>query len=264
MERKRKFICLKKKAVYQRGILLLFVLLILQLTYVRLQENDTYCMTASETDYLQESKESEGDLVVAEGMQQVDLYPGTYELTVCAKTEIDDAAFQVLDVWSNTLLAEHEYTPGEEYHTVRFTTNQIYRDVVVRSVLKTDVDGNSLKEKNDSNGWKNILRIYGYTMTSDGTVCCDADWEMILLLIFLILLSAGVYRMVQKRKPAFLALIILCAGVSVPFLSEHIPLGQDIQFHMSRICSLGIAIQNHQIPQRLTFTLGGGSISPIM
>ena len=255
-----KFMTFEKcKKTYQRALFLVLIILFLSLTYTRLKENDTYSKNTTEAGYLEEAENVSGDLVLAEEMEQVNFYAGTYELTICAKTDADNAAFQVIDLWTNTVLAEHEYTPGEEYHTVHFTTTKLYHDVVVRSILKgvgeeANYDGNP----------KDVVSIYGYTMNSDGTVCCDAKWEVLLLTVYIGAVMLGIRRIVRKRKPVPFLLLMLSSCVSLPFLSEHLPMSHDIYFHMSRICSLGMAIQNHQIPQRLTATLGGNSIVPIM
>ncbi len=255
--------------IYREFLLLALMVSALLMSYIALKENDScFWETSSDAGYLPEYQIDDEYIILAEGMEQVTLYPQTYELTVDAKTESDAVSFQVLDRWSHTLLAEHVYTPGEEYHTVRFTTDQIYQDVVVRSIYRgplSEYDHSVNKaETVDATDLDGVIRIYGYTMRSDGAVGCDAKWEIILLAAFLSMLFLGIHRATHKGKNSCLFLLALSAGASLPFLSNYLPEGHDISFHMARICSIGLAIQNHQIPQRLNYTLGGNEIIPIM
>lgn len=257
MNRFRSF---EKKKAYYGFLVLLCAVFFLFLTYIRSRENETFFASSTEAGYVEDDREDQGNIVLAEGMEQIYLYPGTYELTIDARTQEDSITFQVVDRWSNTLLTEHVYTPGEEYHTVRFSTDRIYEDVVVRSVMPETDQCMGIVNKEDNR----ILNIYGYTMTSDGYVCCDTFWGMLLLVLLLALLFLGVDRLLSRRQPAALFLTLLSACVSLPFLCNYMPEGHDIRFHMARICSLGIAIQERQIPRRLTSVLGGSSIIPIM
>ena len=255
--------------LYRKCLLIVLIALILSMSYIALKGNDSFfSATSSDAGYLQNYTIADGYIVLAEGMEQVTLYPQTYELTIDAKTESDAISFQVWDRWSHTLLAEHAYIPGEEYHTVRFTADRIYQDVIVRSIyngsLSEHDDSVNEAEETDEIILDDIIRIYGYSMHSDGTVGCDAKWEIVIFAAFLMTLFLGIRRAAYKGKGACLFLLVLSAGASLPFLSNYLPEGHDISFHMSRICSLGIAIQEHQIPQRLTYTLGGNEIIPIM
>lgn len=254
----------KREKKHRQVLLVMLIMLLLILSYIRLREADSFFAAASDAGYLEEYQEIDGNTVLAEGMEQVNLYPGTYELTIDAKTESDATFFQVVDRWNHTLLAEHVYTPGEEYHTVRFTTDHICRDVIVRSFLKGTSDLETLNLDGNTEDQDRILRIYGYTMSSDGSVCNDAKWEILLFAVFLMLLFAGIHRAVYQRKRADLFLFLISSCASLPFLSEFLPRGHDLGFHTARILSIGLSIQEHLFPQRLTAALGGDSIIPIM
>ncbi len=253
-----------RERIYRQFLLAMFIVLLLVLSYIRLREADSFFAASSDAGYPEEYQEIDGNAVLAEGMEQVNLYPGTYELTIDAKTESDATLFQVVDRWNHTLLAEHVYTPGEEYHTVRFTTDHICRDVVVRSILTGADVRECLNDDGNTEEQDRILRIYGYTMSSDGPVCSDAKWEILLFGVFLLLLFAGIHRAVYQKKRADLFLFLISSCASLPFLSEFLPRGHDLGFHTARILSIGLSIQEHLIPQRLTAALGGDSIIPIM
>ncbi len=261
---------IKGRQRYQKCVAAGLTLLVLVMSYIALKEYDTaFLAISSDAGYIKEQQIVDGGCtVLAIGMEQVILYPQTYELTIDARTESDAFSFQVLDRWTHTLLAEHAYTPGEEYHTVRFTTDQTHRDVIVRSIyngVKSDLDDSSATVETTWTGEKeDVLKIYGYTMKSDGKVGCDAKWDFCFLVLFLALVFFGGYRALHKGEFAVLFLSILSFGASLPFFGEYLPLGHDIRFHVSRILSLAFAIQEGQIPQRLTYTLGGSEIVPIM
>lgn len=254
----------KREKKYRQFLLVMCIMFLLILSYIRLREADSFFAASSDAGYPEEYQTIDGNTVLAEGMEQINLYPGTYELTIDAKTESDATLFQVVDRWNHTLLAEHVYTPGEEYHTVRFTTDHICRDVIVRSILKGTSDLETWNIDGDTEDQDRILRIYGYTMSSDGPVCSDAKWEVLLFAVFLMLLFAGIYRAVYQKKRADLFLFLISSCASLPFLSEFLPRGHDLGFHMTRILSIGLSMQEHLFPQRLTAALGGDSISPIM
>ncbi len=259
----------KARKQYQKCILGAMLLLLVIMSYVALREYDTtFSAVSNDAGYLEKQQIVDGCTVLAVGMEQVILYPQTYELTIDAKTESDSVSFQVLDRWTHTLLAEHVYTPGEEYHTVRFATDRIHRDVIVRSVYDgTMSDAGDSSEPVETSGateQESILKIYGYTMRSDGKVGCDAKWDLYLFVLFLALVFFGVWRFFSKGRGAVLFLSTLSFCVSLPFFSEYLPMGHDIRFHISRILSIAYAIQERQIPQRLTYTLGGSEIVPIM
>ncbi len=247
----------------------MLILFVLVMSYIALKEYDTtFSAVSSVAGYLEEPQTADGYTILAVGMEQDVLYPQTYELTIDARTESNAVYFQVWDRRSHILLAEHAYTPGEEYHSVRFTIDRICQDVVVRSVYNENASGSdALSDANakiQTTGQGSVLRIYGYTLHSDGKVGCDARWDICLWVLLIALMLFGACRAFYKGEFAVLFLSMLSWGVSLPFFCEYLPMGHDIRFHISRILSLAFAIQEHQLPQRLTYTLGGAGIVPIM
>ena len=244
------------------------MLLILGLMYVRLRENDEYTASLTDAGYVDAASyaaEASGvnasviardgtDYVIfAEGFEQIYLYSGTYEVSICAKgSDAEVAFYQVVDVSTNTILAEHDYTPGEEYHVVRFTTDVNCERVVIRSYI-SEADADS----------GNAVTIYGCTITSDGAVCNDAGWITGLVLILAVLTGLGIHRWIERGKGAVMSLTALTVLASLPFMSEKLPYLHDMWFHIARIFSLGQAFTAGEVPQRL-LQMGGASIIPLM
>ena len=102
----------KREKKYRQFLLVMCIMFLLILSYIRLREADSFFAASSDAGYPEEYQTIDGNTVLAEGMEQINLYPGTYELTIDAKTESDATLFQVVDRWNHTLLAEHLYTTG--------------------------------------------------------------------------------------------------------------------------------------------------------
>lgn len=239
---------------YYRSILFFLVFVVLLgLTYIRLRGNDSLYAAETEIGYVDHETAAADPGLVAEGCEQVYLYPGEYRVVIDARTESEQAYFQVVDRWSNTILAQQSFTPGEEFHVLEFTTTDYFEDVVIRSYLPVEDEGNELK-------------LYGYTFLSLGAVCEDAKWTIGLLAI----LGIAFWLLIRSEKRQAGSsrewLILLSAAMlaSLPFAGKGIPAGHDLYFHTGRIYSLGQAILHGQLPQRLSESMGGYSIIPIM
>ena len=160
-----------------------------------------------------------------------------------------------MDVASNTVLAEHAYTPGDEYHVVRFTLEDNCEDVVVRSyVPESETDENEGEP----------VSVYGYTLTSDGYVCNDAKWEMLMIAMFLIAAVLGIRLWLSRNTIYVLVLTLLSGLASLPYVGNNLLYGHDLYFHMARIFSLAKAMNAGDLPQRLLEKTGGASIIPTM
>lgn len=235
------------RKVYYGFLLLVLVLGFLAGGYRNLKKSDAMPVISSggESVLLGEDGKVEED----EGFSYVYLPSGSYEMTICAKTEVSGAYYEILDKQTNVVYARKEYAAGEEYHTVRFTTDRPMKLMVVRNV-----------------SGEGTLTVYGYTLTPlDGVSCTDAKRTVQLAILFLMLLAVGVYRARYKDQKAFLLVTILAFAASLPFLSETIPEVHDIQFHLQRIAGIAEAVRDGQIPQRInTMFAGNGNITPIM
>ncbi len=237
---------------YYRSILFFLLFLIfLGMSYVRLRENDSLYVAETEIGYVDKKAAADNPDLVAEGCEQVYLYPGEYRVVIDAKTESDLAYFQVVDRWSNTILAQHEIRKGEEFHVVEFTATEHYEDVVIRSYLPAEDKANDLK-------------IYGYTFLSTGSVCEDAKWTIGLLAILGAAFWLLIRSVIAGHRREWLILLTTATLACLPFAGKGIPAGHDLYFHTGRIYSLGQAILNGQLPQRLSESMGGYSIIPIM
>ncbi len=202
---------IKGRQRYQKCVAAMLILLVLVMSYIALKEYDTtFSAVSSVAGYLEEPQTADGYTILAVGMEQDVLYPQTYELTIDARTESNAVYFQVWDRRSHILLAEHAYTPGEEYHSVRFTIDRICQDVVVRSVYNESAsESDALSDANaktQTTGQGSVLRIYGYTLHSDGKVGCDARWDICLWALLIAIILFGAYRAFYKGEFAILFL----------------------------------------------------------
>lgn len=237
------------RRIWYRILILAVILTWLVLTWVKLRPDDY--MDPVTSDSGQEAELSYADLENGyyDDFRQIYLMPGTYQLTIDARTSAETARYEVVDQQTNQVYAEGQYDPGEEYHAVSFSCNSPIHCMVVRSFPGKDSE----------------LSIYGYTLEADDAVCSDSRWFIILTLQFLLLLWIGWRRSVRKSRPAFLALTILAAVVSLPFLGSNLPSGHDLSFHLARIESLGYAIRDGQVPERINTAFAGhGNITPIL
>lgn len=176
-----------------------------------------------------------------------DLYPGAYTLTVQYQTQAVGGCVEVFDPGSQCVLARAEYTPGGDTLRLPVTVSDYLPVLWVNSIAG---DG--------------ALFLETYTLASDGPVYTDAWW-----LPALALAAAGscawCLRRRQRGHEQDIWLWLLAGAFSLPFLTDHLPCGMDIEFHLSRIAGLGAALRAGQFPVRLNADLlPGGYISPIM
>ena len=265
----------KLKRCYYMVIAAAAILAVLCLTYVRRWGNDVFEDSSADpgyvsASYLRSNTQQglsydhylpDGYTLVAEGFEQIYFYPGTYRLSIDAQTISENAFYQVTDLWTNTILAEGTYDPGQSNHWLWFTTEETYQYVVVRSyVLTADLQ----EDGTETCDYTDVLAISAYSMFSDSDVVTDSKWELLLMLILAALIGCGIYRMMYLRRPELLALSAMSVIVSLPFAADFLPYGYDTQFHLARIYSLGQAFSEGQIPQRINQTITNGGITPIL
>ena len=235
----------KVRTWYYAGILVIGFVVMFLLTYFSLRQVD-YLPTISTNEKTEIG--NGGKKESAYGFGYTYLQPGTYMLTVDAKTDAAGAYYEVVDQQTNAIYAVKEYTPGEEYHTVRFTTDRVAKSLRVRS---TSGEG--------------PLKVYGYTMTQDGRGCTDAKWAVLLGMTGGLLLFWGLYLARQKRRPAFFIVTGMAFFCALPFMAPSIQSAHDLSFHLARIEGIAAAIRDGQIPQRInTMFAGNGNITPMM
>lgn len=238
---------LQIKKLYYGGLFIVLLFVCLYGIYVGLLEKDKMPVISSEGNAVvlgENAGKAESD-----GFPIVYLLPGTYELSVCAKTEKEGAYYEVIDKYTNVSYASKNYDPGEEYHVVRFTTDRPLKIMAVRSVAG-----------------KGKLTIYGYTLTSmDAITCSDAKRTAQISGVFVLILLMGAYLAYYKKKPNFLFVTVMAAAACLPYMAANIPQIHDIQFHLQRIEGIAEAIRDGQFPQRInTMFAGNGNITPLM
>lgn len=176
-----------------------------------------------------------------------DLYPGAYTLTVQYQTQVAGGCVEVFDPGAQRLLARAEFTPGGDTLRLPVTVEDYLPVLWVNSIAG---DG--------------VLFLETYAMASDGPVYTDAWW---LLALALVLAGSCAWCLRRRRQgqEQDIWLWLLAAAFSLLFLTDHLPYGMDIEFHLSRIAGLGAALRAGQFPVRLNADLlAGGYISPIM
>ena len=235
----------KVRTWYYAGIVVIGFVVMFLLTYFSLRQVD-YLPTISTNEKTEIG--NSGKKESAYGFGYTYLQPGTYMLTVDAKTDAAGAYYEVVDQQTNAIYAVKEYTPGEEYHTVRFTTDRVTKSIRVRS---TSGEG--------------PLKVYGYTMAQEGRGCTDAKWAVLLGMAGGLLLFWGLYRARQKRHPTFFIVTGMAFFCALPFMAPSIQSAHDLSFHLARIEGIAAAIRDGQIPQRInTMFAGNGNITPMM
>ena len=235
----------KVRTWYYAGIVVIGFVAMFLLTYFSLRQVD-YLPTISTNEKTEIG--NSGKKESAYGFGYTYLQPGTYMLTVDAKTDAAGAYYEVVDQQTNAIYAVKEYTPGEEYHTVRFTTDRVTKSLRVRS---TSGEG--------------PLKVYGYTMAQEGRGCTDAKWAVLLGMAGGLLLFWGLYRARQKRRPALFIVTGMAFFCALPFMAPSIQSAHDLSFHLARIEGIAAAIRDGQIPQRInTMFAGNGNITPMM
>lgn len=176
-----------------------------------------------------------------------DLYRGEYTLTIQYRTPVAGGRVEVFDPGAQRLLAQSEFTPGGDTVQLSFTVAEYLPLLWVNCIAG-----------------EGALDLDTYTLASVGPVYTDAWW-----LLALALLAAGSFvwclRRRRRGQEQDVWLWLMAAAFSLPFLTDHLPAGMDLEFHLSRIAGLGAALRAGQFPVRLnTDLLAGGYISPIM
>lgn len=237
---------------YRQVVLLLFCLLILFMTWMRLRELDYLAVHVADSGYVEDRTARNGDRILAEACEQIYMYPGSFRLAIRTAAPDERAYIQVYDKWRNDVIAQQPYDPNEEVQNVYFTTDKIQIDVVVRTLTADP----SLQGED--------LGIKEYFIISDERVCTDANWFVALLALLMILFYLGYRRMVRLRRPAFWLLTAAAALTALPFYSIGLQDGHDMGFHLTRIANIGLAMVEGYYPERLNLLSGGGTIIPIM
>jgi hypothetical protein len=177
-----------------------------------------------------------------------DLYPGTYHLEVNYQTTGTKNRIEYVDLENNAVLAEGTFSPDGTYWDATITLPSYVSRIGMRSYLN---DG--------------TLTVDSCYFTSTAAVYTDAFWSAAL-----VLLLGGIGCMLYRRFRAGqrYGLLLFFAGlaVSLPFVSDHVPKGHDLGFHLARILGMATALQHGQFPVRLNETMlyGGGYLSPVI
>ncbi|MGN0975706.1 MAG: hypothetical protein ACI4OL_06865 [Gemmiger sp.] len=185
---------------------------------------------------------------VAEGYALHDLYPGTYRYTIRYQAGGAGGGFTLYDRERNCTLAQGVYDPGAGAVTVLVELEGYTSELLVRSTLG---DG--------------ALELLGCTVESDGPLYTDAWWTLALLMLAAAFFAWCVRRM-RAGSPRNLQLFLLAGVFSLPYLTDHLPYGMDLEFHISRLYGIASGLAMGQFPVRLNFDFlnGAGYISSIM
>lgn len=242
--------------IYHEVLLVGVFLILLALIYVRLRPLDTMRGRYSDEPGYLTVQQGEQEIIaesaanaqrVAEGFEQVYLPAGRYHLSIEATASAKGCYYEISDRSTNRVYATGDYTQGEKYHNLDFSADEPIVDMVVRSYAK---DGK--------------LEIYGYSMDSDGAVCTDAKWSILFLTAFIGVLIYN-WRRWKAGRGNGLWLTILAGGMSVPHMVRFLPETHDIQFHLTRLYGLFLALRQGHFPERIDSAFpGGGNITPIM
>lgn len=176
------------------------------------------------------------------------LVAGDYTLYIPYQTEQDGSRFEVLDPDRCTLLAQGTYPAGQQGVTVHFSKESGQTHAVIRSYQGSG-----------------RIRILGYNLVA-GTACTDTFWILALAGLFG-LFCVWCLRRHRAGHTRDLQLLLIAGAFSLPYLSDHLPFGHDMAFHLSRILGLGMALRGGQFPVRLNLdfmSAAGGYISSIM
>lgn len=187
--------------------------------------------------------------LAAEGFDVEALYPGTYTCKVQYEAAGEGSRFEVIDRQNDAVLAEAALDPDAYGTTVTFTTDRHLTGIFVRCYAGAD----------------GTLELVDYNLESVGPVFTDAWWLLALILLF----GAGAalcWRQARRGNARPLQLFAAAAVASLPFMTDHMPFAHDMDFHLSRIYGLGLALLDGQFPVRLNLDIWGGTgyISPVM
>lgn len=238
--------------LYRQGVIAFLVLVVLGLSLLRLKDQDYYAISDTEPGYVQDMTAQNGDRILAEGCERIYLYPGSYRLAIQTTAPVGNAYIQVYDKWGNHVLAEQSYDENETVQVLYFQTDDVYVDVAVRTLANDD----SLAAED--------LQIEKYFLESSDRVCTDTEWSIVLLVFLLVLLCLGYRRMMRNGQPAFLILTTASTITALPFYTVGLQVGHDLEFQITRIINIGLAMRWGYYPERLNILSGGDTIIPIM
>lgn len=249
-----------KQGLWRSALCLLALAALLGLWFTGARAKDVYHTETSETGYAEGYDPAEGgpaweNAVVAEGFELHDLYPGSYTITIRYAAAGEGARFEVLDQESTAVLAEGVYDPAAGEVTAAFALTRMTPTLSVRSVL-----GAAGPAQGDA-----ALELLGCAVDSAGPLYTDALWALALLALAALAFGWCVLRM-RAGKPRDLQLFLLGGAFSLPYFTDHLPYGMDLEFHISRIYGIAAALREGQFPVRinLDFLNGAGYISPVM
>lgn len=180
--------------------------------------------------------------LAAEGFTVRALYPGTYTCKVQYEEAGAGSRFEVIDKENNAVLAEAALEPGAYSTEVTFTTTRHLPAIFVRCYA----------------GAGGTLRLVDYNLQSVGPVFTDAWWLLALVLLF----GAGAWlcwRRSRRGDARPLQLFAAAALTALPFMTDHMPFAHDMDFHLSRIYGLGLALLDGQFPVRVNLDFWGGA-----
>ncbi len=230
---------------------------VLALWFWGARAKDSYRFSTGEPGYSEdyaaalETGETEGFAgeMVAQSETVKALYPGTYVCRVQYEAAGEGSRFEVIDKENNAVLAGAELDPDAYGTELTFTTTRHLPGLFVRCYA----------------GAGGELRLVDYNLESVGPLFTDAYW----LLALILLAGAGAWLCWRRRgrgnaRP--LQLYAAAALASLPFLTDHMPAAHDMDFHLSRIYGLGLALLDGQFPVRinLDFWGGAGYLTPVL
>lgn len=191
------------------------------------------------------TEENRGALVAQADVEH--LNPGRYTLTMTYTAQADGGRVEAVDLYDGTVFASAPYTAGEQQTlTLSFTLEQ---PLLALKVYSYAGDG--------------ALEVGSGSLRSDGPVYTDA-WWLLLLAVGGILLAVRAVRRCRRGQPREAQLLALATVFSLPFMTDHLPWGMDLEFHLSRIYGIGLALREGQFPVRLNFEFSGGYLSSTM
>lgn len=177
-----------------------------------------------------------------------DMPAGHYTAELAFQAGPEGGRVQILDAVSHIELASADCAPGAGTVTLAFTLTEPLGALEASACTG---DG--------------ALTLDSLRLTSTAPVYTDALWTLPLLALAAVglLLCRGRYRQGSKAP---LAVYLLSAAVSLPFLTDYLPYGMDVEYHLTRLYGMGLALCQGQFPVRINmdFLYGSGYINPIM
>lgn len=257
---------IKKKITWTNCILVFEILVVLSLVIVLFKPNQEVTITATEFEKKELSfYNTDAESIVS---SEILLTSGAYDMTVYYDSQMDanTDTNNVSDIVGYVYLESHRCPAALQSGTIALNDGENSKSQTVWVSYGAEISDLLVYIEYKGQGKLEVEKI---TLKE----CYVYRWTRLLAFVLLftavdllyILFFTDKIKFFSNRKKELLILLGILVGSSIPIMGNMVYYGHDLDFHINRIVSLAIGLNNGQFPVRIYSDMlnGYGYVTPL-